>query len=1139
MGTCNTGFTDCNKDPSDGCEINTAADLKNCGSCGSACSFPNAAASCNTGKCTMGACNIGYADCNRNPSDGCEINVSGLTNIGTDINNCGICSYVCSFPNAAASCITGACTMGTCNTGFVDCNKSPSDGCEINTGTDLKNCGSCGNLCSFSNAAATCNNGKCTMGTCNTGFTDCNKVSSDGCEVNIAASATNCGTCNNICSFTNAQPLCNGGTCKMGTCNTGFADCNKNPSDGCEINTAADLINCGSCGNACSFANAAATCNNGKCTMGACNTGFTDCNGDPSDGCEVDTRGQTNIGTDINNCGICHYVCSFTNAAASCITGICTMGTCNTGFVDCNKSPSDGCEINTGTDLKNCGSCGNICSFSNAAATCNNGKCTMGTCNTGFTDCNKDSSDGCEVNTAASITNCGTCNSICSFTNAQALCNSGSCTMGTCNTGFIDCNKNPSDGCEINTVVDLKNCGSCGNICSFSNAAATCNNGKCTMGACNTGFADCNGDPSDGCEVNTRGQANIGTDINNCGICGYVCSFPNAAGSCITGACTMGACNTGFADCNKNPSDGCEVNTGIDAKNCGSCAKTCSLSNAAATCNNGQCTMGTCNMGYTDCDKSPSDGCEINTAADSQNCGTCNNACNLFQATSTCTSGVCTITSCTGGYNDCDQKSANGCESNPAIDVQNCGACKTVCKYTNAIPLCNSGTCTMGMCNSGYSDCDNNPATGCEIQTSSDIMHCGTCTKSCSYNNAAAVCNNGVCAMGACVSGYADCDNDPSTGCETNIAADVNNCGICNTGCILSHATPTCSNGVCTIMKCDSGYTDCDLNPNTGCEINTQTDIKNCGTCKTVCSLSHASSSCSSGICIISSCNTGFGDCDRTAANGCEVNVLTTPTSCGSCDGFCSYTNAAAGCTAGSCTLGTCSTGYTDCNNKPSDGCEINTAADSQNCGTCNNACNLFQATSTCTSGVCTITSCTGGYNDCDQKSANGCESNPAIDVQNCGACKTVCKYTNAIPLCNSGTCTLSMCNSGYGDCINGVSDGCETNTNTTALHCGSCNTACSYNNAAAVCNNGVCALGTCTSGFFDCNLNSADGCEVNLKSDPLNCGSCNSGCRYFNAAAICSSGSCKMGNCNTGYLDCNNNDDDGCEYNGSPCPPG
>ena len=53
---------------------------------------------------------------------------------------------------------------------------------------------------------------------------------------------------------------------------------------------------------------------------------------------------------------------------------------------------------------------------------------------------------------------------------------------------------------------DPENCGSCQHVCSYDNAEAYCVNGICEMGPCLPGFQDANGDDEDGCEYGCVGQ---------------------------------------------------------------------------------------------------------------------------------------------------------------------------------------------------------------------------------------------------------------------------------------------------------------------------------------------------------------------------------------------------------------------------------------------------------------------------------------------------------------------------------------------------------------------------------------------------------------------------------------------------------
>ncbi len=112
-------------------------------------------------------------------------------------------------------------------------------------------------------------------------------VRDDDCPSPLTCSGTGlCAGCT-VDDECNDPTSCQDGVCAPRCdadhpCPLDFACCD----DRC-IDLAGDPDNCNECGRVCeSPANAASSCDAGECGKGACNDGWSDCNGDPFDGCE-------------------------------------------------------------------------------------------------------------------------------------------------------------------------------------------------------------------------------------------------------------------------------------------------------------------------------------------------------------------------------------------------------------------------------------------------------------------------------------------------------------------------------------------------------------------------------------------------------------------------------------------------------------------------------------------------------------------------------------------------------------------------------------------------------------------------------------------------------------------------------------
>lgn len=168
-------------------------------------------------------------------------------------------------------------------------------------------------------------------------------------------------------------------------------------------------------------------------------------------------------------CLVADHRCVACLAGSDCPTGqrCSPSGACVTG---CDTQAGSECDVSlmccdqlcldTTSDVDNCGGCARACVAAGtanvAAAKCSGSVCKP-TCAAGFADCSEPAApaadDGCETN-IHTVAHCGTCGNACSLTQATAACATGTCTIASCNSGFVDCNAKAADGCECAKLAD-------------------------------------------------------------------------------------------------------------------------------------------------------------------------------------------------------------------------------------------------------------------------------------------------------------------------------------------------------------------------------------------------------------------------------------------------------------------------------------------------------------------------------------------------------------------------------------------------------------------------------------------------------------------------------------------------------------
>jgi hypothetical protein len=306
---------------------------------------------------------------------------------------------------------------------------------------------------------------------------------------------------------------------------------------------------------------------------------------------------------------------------------------------------------------------------------------------------------------------------------------------------------------------------------------------------------------------------------------------------------------------------------------------------------------------------------------------------------------------------------------------------------------------------------------------------------------------------------------------------------------------------------------------------NFDSDPNNCGDCGITCSEPGASGTCVSKQCQFV-CQQGYhdlnGDLGTPGGDGCEYFCIPTNNGVEACDGI-----------------------DNDCDGVIDNG--IDKDNDPNNCGSCGHQCTAVHATATCSLGVCGYdTTCAGGTDpncvngcDCDTGTATGSLSGKCFaDI---GGAVNGCQYQCPVFPVHA---TEDLCNNLDDNCDGQIDEG-NPQGGTTCVPDPSWAIG-----APSTCTDGI---GTCVGGKIVCGgytgpvAEKCDGKDNNcdgtvddgfdLQNDPNHCGGVDPAtglckvCSFPHAVAKCTSGTCGIAYCLTGFVDLDGNPANGCEY--------
>ena len=579
------------------------------------------------------------------------------------------------------------------------------------------------------------------------------------------------------------------------------------------------------------------------------------------------------------------------------------------------------------------------------------------------------------------------------------------------------------------------------------------------------------------------------------------------------------ACVDNWSDCDGEVMNGCEYN--LSPNNALGCTYDRETQTSELVCEDG----------WADCNGEIQDGCEYDLVT--------NNALSCVNKQVTCLDNSV--------FSDCDGNYKNGCEYD--IVSHNAVAChnKTV------------------SCKNNYGDCNNYYLDGCEVDLLSNLSNCGACTLYTGEGDNKVVTENHACESGKVCNGFGECTDSCAAGsvfCGTScVNTATNHIDASGVGC--EDITDDEGNAY-TKIYCVSNYTNCDDNPENGCEfILSSANAESCEH-KTVV------------------CQNGWGNCDGDYLNGCEYNLANnhaltctwseSDVSLECMNDYAHFTDDYNdGCefqlsrfNARSYTMtvdddGTkhitfeCISDFADCDGDYTNGCEYPLSS--------NNAKKCERKTNETSGEIEAVLTCSPNMADCDGNYLNGCEYN--MKLSNVTSCKYNADFCEADGVdCNDETGDaitkrgIITCVSSFADMDKDYQNGCEIDGSTNLEHCGAKGeandddpesenykgTACPSGN---LCDGGKCGV-SCTDPLKNCGgfcldfeANNIATCDQSVsKLSAANCaegwadgdGLLRNGCEYNLDAHHAEACQDKVLTCKEGYEDCNSNYLDGCE---------